>query len=255
MRVDHSRWACTVEKRSDTTRYDLTMGVKVKTAVTVGADVIGGVPVWHVSAQITGPQHASGEAVYYVTQSDFTLLRLVMTVSEVRVGVPRPKLKETIDYSRYGEMVVSRLPKGCHYFKGTSARYEAFIVEGQAMEPNYHSGQVVWVDLQAYRHHPPERGDVIVFRTVPAGLPDRDSIKRIIGLPGETIAIHNNAVYINNKPLHEKDSREPMSYTFPRARIPKNDYFVLGDNRDNSEDSHLWRWLPRSDIIGKVVLS
>jgi signal peptidase I len=46
-----------------------------------------------------------------------------------------------------------------------------------------------------------------------------------------------------------------MSYTFPSLKIPPNDYFVLGDNRDNSEDSHLWRWLPGNDIIGKVVLS
>jgi signal peptidase I len=255
MRFVNSPWACTLEKDSGASRYDLTLGLEVRKAVTLGAAVIGNVPVWQVSAAITGPQHETGTADYYIAQSSFTLRRLVMVTVVGSARQPAAGIKGTVDYSHWGERVVTHLPKSCHYLGITSAELAAFTIEGQAMEPNFHNGQSVWVDTQSYRHHPPKRGDVIVFRAVPAAQPGRDFVKRIVGLPGETIAIHNNTVYINHRPLHETYRRRPMSYTFPSLKIPPNDYFVLGDNRDNSEDSHLWRWLPGNDIIGKVVLS
>jgi signal peptidase I len=106
-----------------------------------------------------------------------------------------------------------------------------------------------------YMIHSPQRGDIIVFRAVPAGQPDKDFIKRVIGLPGETVAVHNDAVYINNKKLSEPYISTPPTYTWGPAVVPKNDYFVLGDNRNNSQDSHLWRWLPKQYIIGKAWIS
>jgi signal peptidase I len=127
-----------------------------------------------------------------------------------------------------------------------------FKVEGMSMEPNLHNGEYILVNKVDYLLHSPQRGDVIVFRAVPAGQPDRDFIKRVIGLPGEYVSVHDNTVFINGKPLHENYLRRSMTYVFPSTKIPKNDYFVLGDNRDNSEDSHLWKWLPKDDIIGKA---
>jgi len=130
-----------------------------------------------------------------------------------------------------------------------------FKVEGQSMEPNLHNSEYILVNKIDYMLHPPQRDDVIVFRAVPAGQPDRDFIKRVIALPGETVAIHDDKVFINGKQLAERFARRTMNYKFPASKVPKNEYFVLGDNRANSEDSHLWKWLPKSDIIGKAWVS
>jgi signal peptidase I len=132
-----------------------------------------------------------------------------------------------------------------------------FRVEGSSMEPNLHNDEYILVNKVDYLLHSPQRGDVIVFQAVPAGQPDKDFIKRIIGLPGETVAVHNNTVFINGRALLESFPREPMDYTFGPRKVPRDDYFVLGDNRDNSYDSSKWAtpWLPRQDIIGKAWVS
>jgi signal peptidase I len=132
-----------------------------------------------------------------------------------------------------------------------------FKVEGESMFPNLHNGEYILVNKIDYMLHSPQRGDIIVFRAVNAGQPDKDFIKRVIGLPGDTVEVKNNAVYIDGKPLHESyiDAQNAPHYTFPKATVPASDYFVLGDNRNNSQDSHLWRWLQRKYIIGKAWIS
>jgi signal peptidase I len=134
-----------------------------------------------------------------------------------------------------------------------------FKVEGQSMEPNLHNDEYILVNKVDYLLHSPQRGDVIVFRAVPAGTPDRDFIKRIIGLPGDQVAVHNGGVYVNGQRLPESylDSAHRPTYTFPTRTVPKNDYFVLGDNRNDSYDSSKWPtpFLPRSDIIGKAWIA
>ncbi|HEX6508535.1 MAG TPA: signal peptidase I [Chloroflexota bacterium] len=132
-----------------------------------------------------------------------------------------------------------------------------FKVEGESMTPNLQNGEYILVNKVDYMLHAPHRGDIIVFRAVPAGQPDKDFIKRVIGLPGETVAVHNDAVFINNHKLTEPyiDAAHRPTYTFGPAVVPKNDYFVLGDNRNDSQDSHLWRWLPKQYIIGKAWIS
>jgi signal peptidase I len=134
-----------------------------------------------------------------------------------------------------------------------------FKVEGESMEPNLHNDEYILVNKVDYMLHSPQRGDVIVFRAVPAGQPDRDFIKRVIGLPGETVAVHGGYVFINGHRLIEPyiNAQHRPTYTFPREKVPRGDYFVLGDNRNNSFDSSKWpsTWLPRSDIIGKAWVS
>lgn len=124
------------------------------------------------------------------------------------------------------------------------------------MEPNFEEGQRVLVNKVVYSFHEPERGDVIIFHPPPP----HDSkttpfIKRIIGLPGETIEIKNGAVYVNGSQLHEPYIDEPPSYTFPEYKIPEDNYFVLGDNRNKANDSHTGWTVPRQNIIGKAWLS
>lgn len=130
-----------------------------------------------------------------------------------------------------------------------------FKVEGTSMLPNLQNNEYILVNKVDYMLHSPERGDIIVFRAIPAGQPDRDFIKRVIGLPGDTIQVKNGGVYVNDHKLSESYIHQKPLYTFPRSRVPNGSYFVLGDNRNNSEDSHLWKWLPRNDIIGKAWVS
>jgi signal peptidase I len=130
-----------------------------------------------------------------------------------------------------------------------------FKVEGDSMFPNLHNGEYILVNKISYMLHSPHRGDIVVFQAVEAGDPGKDFIKRVIGLPGETVAVHNDAVYINGNRLTEPYIQTPPLYTYPAKKIPADKYFVLGDNRNNSQDSHLWGWLSRKYIVGKAWIS
>lgn len=127
-----------------------------------------------------------------------------------------------------------------------------FRIEGSSMEPSLHDGEYVLISKVSYWFGSPRRGDVVVFR-FPHD-PSRDFIKRIIGLPGETIAIRDGRVFINGRPLEEPYIRGPMVYTYGPVTLGPEEYFVLGDNRNASNDSHNWGTLPRSAIIGKAWL-
>ena len=110
------------------------------------------------------------------------------------------------------------------------------------------------------------RGDVVVFKYPEQ--PDRDFIKRVIGLPGETIELKNKKVYVNNQPLDEpyvhfltppsSDYQEVTSFDlrerFGPVTVPADAYFMMGDNRDNSQDSRYWGFLPRGHVKGKALL-
>jgi signal peptidase I len=109
------------------------------------------------------------------------------------------------------------------------------------------------------------RGDVIVFKYPDD--PERDFIKRVIGLPGETVEMRNKKMYIDGKPLDEpyvhflepaSNSAEVTSYdvreNYHLVRVPEGQYFVMGDNRDNSQDSRYWGFLPRTNIKGRALM-
>ena len=128
------------------------------------------------------------------------------------------------------------------------------IVIGSSMEPDLHDGQRLIVNKVAYYFGKPQRGDIVVFRlpTNPNSIP---FIKRVIGLPGETIEIKAGVVYINGSPLNEPYIKEAANYTIPKEKIPAGSYFVLGDNRNNTSDSHIWGTVPRENVMGKATLS
>jgi signal peptidase I len=146
---------------------------------------------------------------------------------------------------------------GALIFLGLQLTVQSFIVIGSSMEPSFQDGQRLLVSKTAYKFHEPERGDVIVFH-LPNGQ-KVDYIKRIIALPGETVEIKKGTVYIyqNDEALPlDEDSYidDPPDYTFQRYKVPGNSYFVLGDNRNNSNDSHNDWVVPREKIIGKAWL-
>jgi signal peptidase I len=131
--------------------------------------------------------------------------------------------------------------------------FENYRVLGRSMEPTLENDQFLVVNKLGYRLYAPQRGDIIVF--VDPTSPDRKLIKRIIGLPGETVEIRDGQVLINGRKMDEPYITVPWHSTRPASIIPEDQYFVLGDNRNNSSDSRSWGTLPEEDIVGKAWLS
>ena len=127
---------------------------------------------------------------------------------------------------------------------------QSYTVVMSSMEPNFYQGDCIMVNKMSYRSSGPQRGQVIVFN------PPFDSphpyIKRVIGLPGETIEIRDQSVFIDGIPLDEEYVMAPPNYTMLVTVVPENEYFVLGDNRNNSNDSHTGWMVPRDNIIGRA---
>jgi signal peptidase I len=150
-----------------------------------------------------------------------------------------------------------------------------FRVEGASMDPTLHSGQYLLINKVLYARTDgtlldrffdtdlsaevnflfggPKRGDIIVFRS--PGQSDKDFIKRVIALPGETVRIVDGQVFVNGRPLEEPYVRHRATYDLDQKQVPPGSYFVLGDNRPNSSDSHLGWFVPANNIIGKAWVS
>ncbi len=131
-----------------------------------------------------------------------------------------------------------------------------FTIDGHSMEPTLHNLELILVDKWSYHFHAPTRGDVIVFVAPPN--PSEDYIKRVIGLPGDVVTIHNTTVIVNGKQLNElyvKSQNQGNQYpSFTNMVIPRGAYLVLGDNRAGSSDSRDWGCLPKINIIGRAAL-
>ena len=131
---------------------------------------------------------------------------------------------------------------------------QSFVVQGPSMKDSFHNGDRLLVLKAKVTNvfHELERGDVAIFH--PPLNQREDYIKRIVGLPGDTVEIKKEAVYINGVKLDEPYVKEPPHYTLDPVKVPENHYFVLGDNRNNSSDSHNGWTVPSENIIGKAWL-
>jgi signal peptidase I len=162
-------------------------------------------------------------------------------------------------------------------FLAVRALAQNFRVEGSSMEPGLHNGQYLLVnkaiyykinlntlakyipfvdagdDPDRYLIRGPKRGDVIVFRF--PGDTHRDFIKRVIGLPGDTVHITEGIVYVNGTPLDEPYVNGQTVTEFAKTVVPPRNYFVLGDNRRNSSDSRSWGFVPEENVIGQALIS
>jgi signal peptidase I len=159
-------------------------------------------------------------------------------------------------------------------YLGVRAGVQNFKVEGSSMEPSLHNGQYLLVNKMAYaavdldgvaeavpplqswkgsQFFPfglPQRGDIVVFR-FPRD-PSRDFIKRVVAVPGETVEVRAGVVFVNNKKLTEPYILDSPTYSKEPTVVPPGEYFVLGDNRNNSSDSHVWGPVPVTEIVGKA---
>jgi signal peptidase I len=142
---------------------------------------------------------------------------------------------------------------------------EARWIPSDSMLPTLEEGDRLVVEKVSYRFGPPRRGDIIVFNP-PAKLNfDGAYIKRVIGLPGDRIRIVDGEILINGIPLQEDYIYAPPNYSCPGERcpgvpaqgsdfvVPTGSYFVMGDNRNDSQDSHVWGFLPEENIIGNTI--
>jgi signal peptidase I len=124
-----------------------------------------------------------------------------------------------------------------------------FRIEGHSMLPTLEEGEYIIINKLSYYLEEPERGDIIVLQ-----FPNdrtRDFIKRVIGLPGDQVEVSAGVVHVNGVALQEPYIQDMPSYNGSWT-VPEGQYFVLGDNRNNSSDSHNWSFLPREDIVGKA---
>ena len=125
-------------------------------------------------------------------------------------------------------------------------------VESISMQPTLFEGNFVLVNRLAYQIGEPQRGDVIIFR-FPLN-PDREPyIKRVIGLPGDTVRIEDGSVTINDVQQHETYIKADPAYSGEWI-VPAGNLFVLGDNRNNSSDSHSWGFVPLGNVVGKALV-
>src|SRR5437868_9600273 len=160
-------------------------------------------------------------------------------------------------------------------FLGVRSVVQNFRVEGASMEPTLETGQYLLISKISYFHiegtplanllpssHQgsldylfggPERGDIVVFRAPIQ--PDKDFIKRVIGLPGDTVEVRGGQVFVNDQLIDEPYIRDRAPYLVPKQTVPPGHYFVLGDNRPNSSDSHVWGLVPAENLIGRAWVS
>ncbi len=134
---------------------------------------------------------------------------------------------------------------------------EARYIPSGSMLPTLEIHDRLIIEKVGYHFNSPSRGDIVVFHPPEAAgkqFVKEAFIKRVIGLPGETVAVKNGRVYIDGQPLAENYTESPPAYVWGPKKVPQNSYLVFGDNRNNSDDGHVWGFLPSDRIIGRAIV-
>lgn len=134
---------------------------------------------------------------------------------------------------------------------------EARYIPSSSMEPTLQINDRLIVEKISYHLKNPERGDIVVFNPPDALIRQnfKDAfIKRIIGIPGDKVEVYNGIVFINGQAIKESYIAQKPNYRFGPVTVPEGQYLVLGDNRNNSYDSHYWGFVPKEKLIGRAAV-
>lgn len=176
---------------------------------------------------------------------------LIAILIVARIGVHYLKKWETFSKEYLDSIIIAGLTA---LFLISYIVMTSYIPSG-SMKPVLLPNDYIIVNEIGYRFYEPERGDIVVF-SPPHKKNSPNYIKRVVGLENETIEIKDGNVYINGEILKEDylpEDQHPY-YQYGPEKIPENHFFVMGDNRNNSEDSHVWGFLPRENVVGKAEL-
>lgn len=170
---------------------------------------------------------------------------------------PEPQFQPGADKDKTGSLkrivldILETLILAVVLYFGINAVSVRVRVDGFSMNPTLQDGEYILVNRLAYKLGSPARGDIVVF-SFPMD-PKQDLIKRVIGLPGETISVQGGKVMVNGMPLDEPYIAAPPIYD-GTWEVPEGQLFVLGDNRNESKDSHEWGLLPMQNVVGRAIL-
>jgi signal peptidase I len=159
--------------------------------------------------------------------------------------------EEKMNWGRFALDIIETLVLAVILFLGINTVSARVRVDGFSMLPTLEDGEFVLVSKVNYRFSDVERGDIIVFH-FPMD-PEQELIKRVIGLPGDIINVQNGSVSINGQMLNEPYIAAAPAYSGD-WKVPDGELFVLGDNRNDSSDSHSWGFLPFEKVVGKAVV-
>jgi signal peptidase I len=165
---------------------------------------------------------------------------------------PKPRRRALIEWTAI--IVIAVLVS----FLMRTYAFQTFYIPSGSMEPTLQIGDRIIVNKLAVTWGTINIGDIVVFKAPPAencGEPVTDLVKRVIGIPGDTLRSKGNTIYVDNKPLDEKWTHtEPLGGPITPITLKANQYFMMGDNHSDSCDSRMWGPVPRSDIIGKAFV-
>jgi signal peptidase I len=170
---------------------------------------------------------------------------------------PEPQIQPEVENNQTGNLkrivldILETLILAVVLYFGINAVSVRVRVDGFSMNPTLQDGEYILVNRLAYKIGNPVRGDIVVF-SFPMD-PRQDLIKRVIGLPGESISVQDGKVMINGIPLEEPYIAAPPIYN-GTWEVPEGQLFVLGDNRNESKDSHEWGLLPMENVVGRAIL-
>lgn len=159
--------------------------------------------------------------------------------------------EETTNWKRFVLDVIETLVLAVILFVGINSVSARVRVDGFSMQPTLQDGEFVLVSKLSYKFGDFQRGDIIVF-DFPMN-PDEELVKRIIGVPGDHVMVRDSHVYVNEQMLNENYIAQAPLYSGDWI-VPDGTLFVLGDNRNNSNDSKDWGLLPQGNVVGKAVL-
>jgi signal peptidase I len=166
---------------------------------------------------------------------------------------PTPLLAQV--WQKWGENIqILLLALGLAFLIRTFVAEPRYI-PSESMLPTLEIGDRLIVEKLSYYSHPPHRGDIVVFAPPPqlqeqGYQEDQAFIKRVIGLPGDSISVQNGRVFVNQQLLTETYIAEAPNYSMLSMVVPPDRLFMMGDNRNNSNDSHVWGFLPKANIVG-----